>query len=77
MNAFFSVYEIIRESEYRVDFTSSGISLSLHIRLTLDFPQVKPIIQVTPHVNHPTVMDNGHVTAPGLRNVSNTPTLWE
>lgn len=67
----YSVKEITEDSEYEVAFKSGKNHLVLRITLGTDFPNQKPLLVVTPLVNHPWVNKSGVVTsAPGLLNVS-------
>lgn len=64
-----NVKEITEDSEYEVAFKSGKNHLVLRITLGTDFPNQKPLLVVTPLVNHPWVNKSGVVTsAPGLLN---------
>lgn len=64
------VVELKEQSEYRVNFTTTSINMSLDIVLPPDFPNEKPAVFVNPSISHPWVAENSNeiVGAPGLIN---------
>ncbi|XP_053622091.1 vacuolar protein sorting-associated protein 37A-like [Plodia interpunctella] len=65
-----NVLEIDENTEYRVEFTADGKSMSLTVILSPDFPNEKPSIFVNPAIQHPWISENNAqvVGAPGLIN---------
>ncbi|KAK5646885.1 hypothetical protein RI129_005349 [Pyrocoelia pectoralis] len=64
-----NVKEVQEGSEYQVLFKASNNEFCLHVRLTPEFPNDKPILQISPVVVHPWVNTDGDITsAPGLLN---------
>jgi len=62
-----NVHEVSAGRDYRIDFRSGELALSLHIRLGKSFPAEKPEVYVEPSVFHPWVDPLGKVDSPGLR----------
>lgn len=64
-----NVTELQEGSEYQVLFKASNNEFCLRVLLTPEFPNDKPILQITPTVVHPWVNTDGDITsAPGLLN---------
>ena len=66
-----NVHEVAVGRDYRIDFRSGDLGLSLHIRLGKNFPAERPEVHVEPPVLHPWVDPLGKVDSPGLRQVKN------
>lgn len=65
-----SVTEITEGFEYQVAFKAGGKEFCMHVTLTKDFPNEKPILKVAPVIIHPWINADGEITAaPGLLNV--------
>ena len=64
-----NVHEVAVGRDYRIDFRSGDLGLSLHIRLGKNFPAERPEVHVEPPVLHPWVDPLGKVDSPGLRQV--------
>lgn len=68
---FFSVIEVTAGKEYCIVFESGRNELALQIILSNDFPKEKPLLKISPTVNHQWVSSEGEITsAPGLLNVN-------
>lgn len=65
-----NVSEVVPGKEYSISFSSSGLVLSLKIKLPDGFPNDKPTIEISPLVYHPWVDSTGKVDSPGLRSFS-------
>jgi ESCRT-I complex subunit VPS37 len=66
-----SVTEIQEDVEYRVEFSAGGCGMAIHVSLPPEFPLEKPVLKVSPHIDHPWVGDQCKIiSAPGLLNVS-------
>ncbi|XP_023328389.1 vacuolar protein sorting-associated protein 37A [Eurytemora carolleeae] len=65
-----NVTEVVPNKEYSVSFNSSGHSLILVIKLPDNFPNQKPLVEISPAVLHPWVDSSGRIDSPGLRNFS-------
>lgn len=63
--------EICEGHEYQITFKSDRNELCLHISLSNEFPNEKPLLTVSPAIVHPWVnADSEVVSAPGLLNVN-------
>lgn len=60
----------IHPGEYHVQFHSGNRELTLKIQLPSDFPAQKPLIWISPAIQHNWITDNGRVLSPGLINYS-------
>lgn len=67
---FWSVQEIVIDSEYEIPFQSGINKLTIKISLGHEFPKEKPILAINPLIYHPWINEKGFViAAPGLVNV--------
>lgn len=60
----------IHPGEYHVQFHSGNRELTLKIQLPSDFPAQKPLIWISPPIQHNWITENGRVLSPGLINYS-------
>lgn len=67
-----NVSEVTNNTEYRVDFSSGPNKFSLYVVLSPNFPLDKPILKISPSIDHPWVNSRGDeiISAPGLLNFS-------
>ncbi|EFA03761.1 vacuolar protein sorting-associated protein 37A [Tribolium castaneum] len=66
-----NVVEICEGHEYQISFKSDRHELCLHISLSNEFPNEKPLLTISPPIVHPWVNADSEVTsAPGLLNFS-------
>lgn len=66
-----SVTEIQEDVEYRVEFSAGGHGMTIQVSLPPEFPLEKPVLKVSPQIDHPWVNEQCKVvSAPGLLNVS-------
>ncbi|EDQ87781.1 uncharacterized protein MONBRDRAFT_33131 [Monosiga brevicollis MX1] len=56
-----SVSTKITNAEYEVPFTANGRPVLLHIKLPLNFPQMQPVLTITPNCHHPVLNASGQV----------------
>ena len=64
-----NVSEIVRDLEYRINTVVGGVTISLYVTLPPLFPQDKPVVKISPRVNHSWVDNQMIVTgSPGLNN---------
>ncbi|XP_026677205.1 vacuolar protein sorting-associated protein 37A isoform X3 [Diaphorina citri] len=65
-----NVSQVTDNAEYKVDFSSGPNKFSLNVILTPDFPMVRPILKISPSINHLWVNASGDeiINAPGLLN---------
>lgn len=72
---FYSVTEIKANEEYTIGFMSDNRQMLLDVTLSVNFPNEKPKIVITPRIQHEWIPDpaSGEIqSAPGLLNVTLT-----
>lgn len=70
-NTVCSVTEVQEDVEYRVEFSAGGHSMAIQVSLPPEFPLEKPVLKVSPQIDHPWVNEQCEIIgAPGLMNVS-------
>jgi ESCRT-I complex subunit VPS37 len=52
------VVEISENTEYKVEFSAEGKSMSLNVLLSPEFPNEKPTIFINPVIAHPWIAEN-------------------
>ncbi|KDR10569.1 vacuolar protein sorting-associated protein 37A isoform X2 [Zootermopsis nevadensis] len=63
------VTEIQEDVEYRVEFSAGGHGMTIQVSLPPEFPLEKPVLKVSPQIDHPWVNEQCKVvSAPGLLN---------
>lgn len=66
----FSVVELREDVEYQVQFNAGERRMAIMVSLSPEFPLEKPVLRVSPPVNHPWCNEYSEITsAPGLLNV--------
>ncbi|XP_069681970.1 vacuolar protein sorting-associated protein 37A-like [Periplaneta americana] len=64
-----NVTEIQEDVEYRVEFNAGGYGMAILVSLSPEFPLEKPVLKVTPQIDHPWVNEQSEIiSAPGLLN---------
>lgn len=64
-----NVTEVVKDEEYKVEFSAGGRTVALIVKLGPDFPVEKPSLFIYPPVRHPWVSQTGEIiSAPGLLN---------
>ncbi|XP_046440442.1 vacuolar protein sorting-associated protein 37A-like [Daphnia pulex] len=70
LRVFIEDVQEIHPGEYHVLFHSGNRELTIKIQLPPDFPTQKPLIWISPAIQHNWVTDNGRIMSPGLVNYS-------
>lgn len=66
----YSVVELREDVEYQVQFNAGERRMAIMVSLSPEFPLEKPVLRVSPPINHPWCNEHSEITsAPGLLNV--------
>lgn len=67
----YSVIEVREDVDYQVEFHAGERRMAIIVSLSPNFPLEKPVLRVSPPINHPWCNEHSEITsAPGLLNVS-------
>lgn len=67
----YSVVELREDVEYQVQFNARERRMAIMVSLSPEFPLEKPVLRVSPPINHPWCNEHSEITsAPGLLNVT-------